>query len=738
MTDPHYIIASNKMCREAGMDPTELAAPKNFLSKAEFDEKRKAYSEILSVVSFFSKKLLNSLKGTPILVVVSDENGYLLSSEGDETIKSTSDQFGIKLGAQFTLEDTGTNVVSLSLQQMQPISLIGDQHYHTPLHEIACYGTAFHNTEEDNLLGSISIMMPIGFQNPLYLSMLVQVVDSIERELLLRKQNRKLNILNQIMLQRTRNGIVITDENGITTEFNKFAENISNNSRESVIGRNICDSPITGEYFKKVLHEGKTFNNEEIKFKDSNGKQVVCLFDAQPIFEDNKMVGAFGQFRDISNRYSMQEKYNYLAYHDDLTQLPNRRYIQNAMETAIDEINAGHNRQLALLFIDLDRFKIINDNFGHSYGDELLRKVSERLSSCLGENDTLARMGGDEFIFLLTDFDSPSYVIQKAEEILNLFTESFLVNKKELHTTASIGVAIYPDHPLSMEKFLVYADNAMYQAKAQGKNQFVIHTSDLSDEMISESVLEIELRNALENDEFVLHYQPQIHTVSKELIGFEALIRWQHPRLGMLEPGRFIRLAEENGLITQIGEWVINEACLQNKKWQHAGMTPVKISVNLSTQQFLTRNLISYVEEVLDRTALNPKYLVVEITENMAMEYEYSIYVLKELKKLGIGISIDDFGTGYSSLNYLKNFPIDYIKIDKSFVSELMNDENDAIIVVATITLAHNLHKEVIAEGVETQEQLEFLKKHNCDIIQGYFFSKPLSACEIEKVYLLH
>ncbi|MDW0110731.1 EAL domain-containing protein [Sporosarcina aquimarina] len=736
MSNPTYIIESNRMCEQAGMNPHEISSPKHYLNETEFEIKRKSYNEILSVVSFFSNKLLNSLKGTPILVVVSDAEGYLLSIEGDETIKSTSDQFGIKLGAQFTLKDTGTNVVSLSLQQMHPISIIGEQHYHSSLHEIACYGTAFHNKEENDLLGSISIMMPIWFQNPLYLSMLVQVVDSIERELLLRKQNRKLNIMNQIMLKRTRNGIVITDEHGITTEFNEFAERISNNSRESVIGRNICESPLTGDYFKQVLREGKTFNNEELKFKDAEGNQLVCLFDAQPIFENGKMVGAFGQFRDITNRYQMQEEYNYLAYHDDLTNLPNRRYINKEIETVIHQIDEGQKRKMALLFLDLDRFKIINDNFGHSYGDELLHKVSDRLASCLGENDTLARMGGDEFIFLLTDFDSPEYAIKKAEEILELFHHPFVVNNKELHTTASIGVAVYPDSPLSMEKLLVYADNAMYQAKVQGKNRFVVHTSELSDEMIAESVLEMELRHAIEHNEFVLHYQPQIHNVSGKLIGFEALIRWQHPRLGLLAPGHFIKLAEENGLITQIGEWVVNEACLQNKKWQDAGMTPVKMSVNLSTQQFLTRNLISFVEEVLERTGLDPKYLVVEITENMAMEYNYSILVLKQLKELGVGISIDDFGTGYSSLNYLKNFPIDYIKIDKSFVSELMKSENDAIIVVAIITLAHNLDLDVIAEGVETEEQLDFLKSHNCDITQGFLFSKPLPAAEIENVYL--
>ena len=399
-------------------------------------------------------------------------------------------------------------------------------------------------------------------------------------------------------------------------------------SRESVIGRNIYDSPITGDYFKEVLEQGKIFENEEIKFKDDAGNLVVCLFDAQPIYEEDKMIGAFGQFRDISDRYLLQEKYNYLAYHDDLTNLPNRRYINREVETIITELKAGHHRTMALLYIDLDRFKVINDNFGHSYGDELITKVSKRLRGCLGEKDILARMGGDEFIFLLTDFDSPDYATKKAEEILNLFHEPFQVDEKELHTTASIGVAIYPDYPISMEKLMVYADNAMYQAKSQGKNRYVIHTSELLEEMMDEYSLEIDLRRALENNEFVLHYQPQIHNQTGKLVGFEALIRWQHPRLGLLPPGKFIKLAEENGLITQIGEWVINEACSQNKKWQDAGMAPIKVSVNLSTQQFLTRNLVTYMEDVLKRTALDPQYIVVEITEYMAMEYDYSIIVL--------------------------------------------------------------------------------------------------------------
>ena len=338
----------------------------------------------------------------------------LLEIEGDETIKSTIEQFGIKPGSLFIQEETGTNVISLTLQQRHPISLIGEQHYHTFLHGIACYGTAFHYTDDNNLLGSVCIMMPIQFQNELFLTMLTQAVDSIERELLLRKQNKKLNIMNQIMLSRTRNGIVITDEKGITTEFNNFAQKISSNSRESVVGRNILESHLTGRYFKEVLEQGKIFKNEEIKFEDDAGNLVVCLFDAQPIYEDDKMIGAFGQFRDISDRYTLQEQYNYLAFHDDLTNLPNRRYINKEIESIIKELNTGHHKTLALLYIDLDRFKIINDNFSHSYGDKLLIEVSNRLSGCLGENDILARMGGDEFIFLLQDFTDVEYVTSKS------------------------------------------------------------------------------------------------------------------------------------------------------------------------------------------------------------------------------------------------------------------------------------------------------------------------------------
>jgi two-component system, sporulation sensor kinase E len=306
--EPYYITESKRMCKENGMDPNEVASPKRFMTNQVLHSKRKEYSEILSVVSFFSNKLLNSLNGTPILIVISDSEGYLLELVGDKTIKTTVEQFGIKLGSLFTQEDTGTNIVSLALKYRHPVRLIGKDHYHKFLYNIACYGVSFQYSDEDNLLGSVCIMVPILFQNPLFLTMLSQMVDSIERELLLRKQNKKLNILNQIMLSRTRNGIIITDEKGFATEFNDFAQQILNRPRSTIIGKCIYDFDLTGDFFKRVIEFEEKYENEELQFKNKNGDQVVCLFDAQPIYEDKKVIGAFGQFRDITDRYLIEEK----------------------------------------------------------------------------------------------------------------------------------------------------------------------------------------------------------------------------------------------------------------------------------------------------------------------------------------------------------------------------------------------------------------------------------------------
>jgi two-component system, sporulation sensor kinase E len=306
--EPHYITVSKRICKESGMDPTDIASPKKYMTTLELAIKRKSYNEILSVISYFSNKLLDFLKGTPLLIIISDSEGFVLDLVGDEDFLSKVHTLGISPGCLFTQEDTGTNVVTLALQQGHPICLIGTDHYHTYLHEVACYGAPFRFTDENCLLGTIGIMTPLSCQNPLFFTMLSQVVESIERELLLRKQNKKLNIWNQILLDRTRNGIVITNEKGITTEFNDFAQQLSNLGRDSAVGKSIYDWDLVGDYFRQVIEKEEKFENEELHVPLENGEPLICLFDAQPIYEGETIIGAFGQFRDITDRYSMEER----------------------------------------------------------------------------------------------------------------------------------------------------------------------------------------------------------------------------------------------------------------------------------------------------------------------------------------------------------------------------------------------------------------------------------------------
>ncbi len=723
------------MCQQSGMDPNEVRKPSVNMTAHQLEKKQKSYREILEVVSFFSYKLLHALKGTPILVVISDEKGFILEMVGDETIKTTVQQLGIKSGAQFTQHDMGTNVISLALQQRHPIQLIGDDHYHKFLHGTACYGVAFHYTDMDNLLGSISIMTTVELQNPLYLNMLSNIVDSIERELLLRKQNRKLNIMNQIMLSRTRNAIIITDVNGKVIEYNQFAEKLSGFSRDEIIGKDIFNSAITGKYFEQVIHSQKIFKDVEMKFTNNRGETIICLFDAQPIFDNQnaKMVGAFAQLRDITERYLMEERYNYLAFHDELTGLPNRRYFYHELHKLF-EIRQEVVEDIALLLIDLDGFKVINDTFGHSNGDQLLKSVTKRLRDCLEPEDLLARISGDEFIILLKNYQTEHNVTAVADRLIKEFNHPFTINNNEFHTTASIGIAFYRvDDETDIEDYMVQVDTAMYKAKAHGKNGYTIFRPEMYKDSSEELFLETQLRKAVEQNEFVLHYQPQVNIHTGEMIGLEALIRWDHPEVGMIPPCKFIPLAEKTGLIVSIGEWVLEEACRQNKEWQEKKILPkVKVSVNLSTQQFIKQDLVDVMKETLKKTNLDPHCLEVEITESMAMDFSRAVKVLNEISELGVSISMDDFGKGYSSLSYLKRFPIHSLKIDKSFVNDILVDENDAKIVGTIIAMAHGLGMKVIAEGVENKEQLQYLKEQNCDQVQGYYFMKPLSPYELE------
>ncbi|MCZ8523906.1 MULTISPECIES: EAL domain-containing protein [Paenibacillus] len=734
-----YSTASKRFCAEAGMDSKVIPAPAVVMTQEELETKRKEYDEILSVVQFFGNKVLHSLKGTPLLLSVADEKGFILHMMGDETIRSMVSELGIRPGVQFTEETMGTNVVSLSLKHSgQPIELIGPDHYHEYLHASACYAVAFRYTDNNNLLGSVSIMTAIELQNPLMITMLTTTIDSIERELLLRKQNRKLNIMNQVMLQNTRNGIIITDKEGVITDFNQFARELTGLTLEETVDRPVLFLDPMGGFIHSVIQEGRQYEDIQIEFGGRDGKRkTVCLFDAFPIYDEyRRIVGAFGQFRNITDRYEAEERYNYLANHDDLTDIPNRRYYKTKLNTMLEQANQDlHPYRIAVLYLDLDRFKLVNDTLGHTHGDLLLKLVVERLTALLGPEDVIARMGGDEFMFMFPRIRDAEDVTLRVEEILKIFHQPFNMNGYEFHITASIGISMYPSDGLDSDKLMIHADTAMYKAKERGKNQYLLYSAEMQTKSHEKIRMETSLRKAIENEEFVLYYQPQIDLRSGGVKGVEALIRWQHPERGIVSPYEFIPLAEETGLIIPLDQWVLRTACHQNKKWQDMGLPPLRIAVNLSSQQFAKDSLVDIVRHALEESGLAPEYLELEITETMTMDVEHTIPTLEKLHALGVQISIDDFGTGYSSLNYLKKFSIDRLKIDQSFVRDIMFDAHDSDIVGTIIAMAHGMGLEVIAEGVEEAGQLQFLREQKCNEVQGYYYSKPIPAEEFEAKY---
>lgn len=427
-----------------------------------------------------------------------------------------------------------------------------------------------------------------------------------------------------------------------------------------------------------------------------------------------------------------EEKLNYLAYHDVLTGLPGRTLFHDRLVQAVTNAHR-HGDKLGVLFIDLDHFKNINDSLGHYVGDMLLKQVAALFTACMREDDTVARLGGDEFVVILASMASEDEAWMVSQKILKLMTEPFTIEAHELFVTCSIGIALYPKDGDDAKTLLQSADGALYLAKNKGRNNAQFCTAEMNAKALERLTLESELRQAINRQEFLLHYQPRVDMVSGEITGMEALVRWQHPVQGLLYPTKFIPVAEESGLIVPLGEWVLRTACEQNKAWQLAGLKPVSIAVNLSARQFKQQDLVELVSSILQETELDPSYLELELTESMVMQnVEAAIATLTQFKAIGVKLSIDDFGIGYSSLNYLKHFPIGFLKIDQSFVRDITTNRDDAIIAKIIISMAHDLGLKVIAEGVETEEQKSFLCSHRCDEMQGYFFSMPLPAEEFE------
>jgi diguanylate cyclase (GGDEF)-like protein len=466
-----------------------------------------------------------------------------------------------------------------------------------------------------------------------------------------------------------------------------------------------------------------------------NSDQTVALSAVKSGAQDYLIKGRYDrelllrsmQYSIERKRYQVQLEYQ--ANYDALTGLPNRNLLQDRLHQAVQGYRLP--RTVAVAFIDLDHFKFVNDSLGHSIGDKLLKGIAERLRGVLREGDTVARLGGDEFVLILNGHPSEEVIFRAMQRITATVAEPMNIEGKELIVTCSGGISLYPQDGQDVDTLLKNADAAMYRAKEQGRNNCKFYTSEMNERVSERLSLENGLRRALERKEFLLHYQQRADLRTGGIVGAEALVRWLHPERGMIAPHRFIPIAEETGLIMQIGEFVLREACRQARSWLDQGLDPGVVSVNLSARQFRQEGLVRLVAGVLEETGLDPKHLEMELTESMVMDnIAAAIATLRGLKSLGLSLSVDDFGTGYSSLAYLRNLPIDKLKIDRSFVRDIGNarDADGGVLAQAIISLGHALHLRVVAEGVETLAQAQFLKRHKCDEVQGFFYGKPLEA----------
>ena len=498
------------------------------------------------------------------------------------------------------------------------------------------------------------------------------------------------------------------------------------------IGSQLYVDPERRQEFMRILTTRGSVSGFESQVYRKNGEVIWISENARVIVDDDGTEPGYeGTVEDITDRKLYQSRIEQQANFDPLTGLANRSLLQDRLRQAI--LTAASSRtRLAVAFIDLDRFKFINDTLGHQVGDELLKTMAARFNACVFERDTVARLGGDEFVLLLNSSGSAEQVRVVLERMLGNVTQPWMTEQGEYQITCSVGVALYPDDGVDAQTLLKHADSAMYRAKESGRNNFQFFTREINTAMTERLALEGKLRRALERDQFQLHYQPRIDLVTGRILGAEALIRWYIPGEPPILPDRFIPLAEETGLISPIGRWVLHTACAQNKAWQDLGLPPIAVSVNVSARQFRANNFVRSVAETLQETGLHPSHLELELTESVMHDAPQLVSMLDELKRIGVQVSIDDFGTGYSSLSSLRRFPVDRLKVDRTFVEHIAVDTDDAAIVRTIIALGRNLGLKVVAEGVETAEQMQFLRDHACDEVQGYYFSRPIPHQQFE------
>jgi diguanylate cyclase (GGDEF)-like protein/PAS domain S-box-containing protein len=551
------------------------------------------------------------------------------------------------------------------------------------------------------------------------------------------------NLLEQLELNDQRykslfehnaNCVYSIDLDGYFISCNSVCERVTGYRKEELLESMPFQRLIVPEKLSEiVIHFEKCKSGAPQNFRSSivhrNGSIIHLNVTIVPLVVNGQMNGVFGIAQDITKQVEIEEANEHLAYHDYLTGLPNRNKLNSILSKEL-VFAAELKQNVAVLFLDLDRFKVVNDTLGHTTGDQLLKEVAKRMKCSLYQKDIVFRQGGDEFIIVLKKANR-DVAAKVARRILEVLSEPFTIENYDIYTSPSIGISLFPEDGETVETLIKKADFAMYHAKSNGKNNYKFYSQNEQSLKMNPLKLEMDLHKAIEQEELLLHYQPKVNLKTGKITGVEALLRWNHPELGMIPPGTFIPVAEETGLIIPIGEWALREACKQNKRWQQKGFS-TSISVNLSAKQFTQTNLDEMVAKILEETQLEPQFLELEITESMTASIERTINALQKLKRLGVRISIDDFGTGFSSLNYLQKFPVDTLKIDQSFVQRVNTNPNDETIVKTIISMAHNLNLSVVAEGIETKEQLVFLQQHLCDEGQGHFFTKAIPASVLE------
>ncbi|WP_425607997.1 EAL domain-containing protein [Pontibacterium granulatum] len=557
-----------------------------------------------------------------------------------------------------------------------------------------------------------------------------------------KEQNRVRLELYTNVYRQSRQAVLISDQNNQIISVNEAFTELTGYKEDEVRGHNpriLASGKVPTATYQRMWHalQDNGCWQGELWDRTKDGRVYPKWININTVRDTaGKISNYIASFSDITEQKNAEEQIQHLSYHDPLTHLLNRFSFEERLSQAIS-VSQHEQRELAILFIDLDRFKDINDTLGHRVGDELLKAVAKRLKGKIKESDLLARLGGDEFTIAFTHFSNHNHLALKTSTLLESLSEPYEINDQPIYITPSIGVSVYPNDGETVPELMKHADAAMYHAKSLGRKNFQFHCSTISEQTQQRLNLGQQLNQALQDAQFELYYQPQIDTVCGNICALEALIRWHHPERGMVSPAEFIPVLEDSGLIEPVGEWVLRTACQQLADWHQQGFKHLRMSVNLSARQLRSTGLISQVTAALDHCGLSARALELEITESLAMENpEQAIAILGQLSDMGISIAIDDFGTGYSSLAYLKKLPIQILKLDREFVSHIETDSNDAAISAATISLAHSLGLKVVAEGVETQQQHDFLQQQGCDYLQGYFHGRPMPPTEITAALL--